>query len=626
MILKKIHFKSFRNFENNEISFKHNLICIVGANDSGKTNLLLGIDALCNPEFFSSEDVCYYSNAYDYENSPTITYNVNISRLLRDNIISPKEVIFQIHNKEIKIMNDIYETLYEINVRNDSDYRMALRKEEFFDKYNIKTSIPSGSTILIQGVHPKDLESIIDYFKTRHRFKVKTSEKSYIINDKIINNLKNLIKIKFWRFKEEEFNIFKPISYKIFEKKPQKYPFICDLFRKAGVNIKEFFKADDHKKRNLLDDVNKFISNLIQERWTQQDLEFRFEFTTNKNIKFDLFDNGKIIDLNYRGDGFKWFFKFLMTFNEQFGDTIKNQIILLDEPGDYLHPGAQKLLLEQLEDLAKYNQIIYTTHSPFMINQMFPERIIHFKKKKGVTEIKRPWKEGVFDDLLLSSTLGYDLTGLFNWGEFNVFIEGITDKIILEKVILVKIKKDNEIILNLNRFSLLPIGGVDYLENFIRVAQKTGAKYLAFLDNDKAAKDKTGRYHNRPKDHLDTIDHIVFLDDEKSLEDYIPVVILNKAFENLKTKELSYSSFIDQDDKFIDELRKPQIEAIVEKINNNIGNTDMEEIEKITKNTFKLHLILEVKELINEENIDDFNSLIERIQSIMHKAEKLNYI
>ena len=54
---------------------------------------------------------------------------------------------------------------------------------------------------------------------------------------------------------------------------------------------------------------------------------------------------------------------------------IENYIILIDEPGVYLHVNAQKEVLTLFEDLAaKNNQIIYTTHSPFMIYENKPYR------------------------------------------------------------------------------------------------------------------------------------------------------------------------------------------------------------------------------------------------------------
>ena len=66
--------------------------------------------------------------------------------------------------------------------------------------------------------------------------------------------------------------------------------------------------------------------------------------------------------------GFIWFFSFLMTQKHFYADN-NDVILLLDEPGLSLHAKAQKDLLRFFEDeLAPRHQVIYTTHSPFMID------------------------------------------------------------------------------------------------------------------------------------------------------------------------------------------------------------------------------------------------------------------
>lgn len=46
----------------------------------------------------------------------------------------------------------------------------------------------------------------------------------------------------------------------------------------------------------------------------------------------------------------------------------KNAVLLLDEAGLTLHPLAQKDLVRFFESLSENNQIINTTHSPFIID------------------------------------------------------------------------------------------------------------------------------------------------------------------------------------------------------------------------------------------------------------------
>ncbi|KKL79344.1 hypothetical protein LCGC14_2015760, partial [marine sediment metagenome] len=334
-------------------------------------------------------------------------------------------------------------------------------------------------------------------------------------------------------------------------------------------------------------------------------------------------ENGQNVEPGKRSEGFKWYLSFLLDFNAQFGSEITNCLILLDEPGIHLHPGAQKLLLKQIEKLAQDNQIIYTTHLPFMINRMFPNRIIYLSKKDGITKMNQPIKFGVFDDDLLSSTLGFDFNSLSRWGDINLFIEGITDELLLKKIILTKAEKDNEIILDLNEISLNPINGVNNLENFIRVSQVTNSKFLVLLDNDDTAREAIAKYKKRPKSHPKTIDHILLLDQDKEIEDYIPIQILNESLGDLRnSNQIQYAEYID-DTQFEGNNIGEQIKEIVVNINKDFEEKNSEFFEKIEKGDFKLDLALRVVERINNSNISEFESLIQKIRDVTDLANRL---
>ncbi|MHB1128120.1 MAG: ATP-dependent nuclease [Bacillota bacterium] len=76
---------------------------------------------------------------------------------------------------------------------------------------------------------------------------------------------------------------------------------------------------------------------------------------------------GVKIELEGRSKGFQWFFSFYLVFLVESLEGHKDAILLLDEPGLHLHPTAQQELLTFFEKLSEANQIIYSTHSPFLI-------------------------------------------------------------------------------------------------------------------------------------------------------------------------------------------------------------------------------------------------------------------
>ena len=73
------------------------------------------------------------------------------------------------------------------------------------------------------------------------------------------------------------------------------------------------------------------------------------------------------VNLDKRSRGFRWFFSFYITFAaDTQGGACCGAVLLLDEPGLHLHQKSQEDLLRHLQNDYP-NQIIYTTHSPFML-------------------------------------------------------------------------------------------------------------------------------------------------------------------------------------------------------------------------------------------------------------------
>lgn len=78
---------------------------------------------------------------------------------------------------------------------------------------------------------------------------------------------------------------------------------------------------------------------------------------------------GVEVELDQRSEGFQWMTSFFIVFSSQANADFKNCILLLDEPATSLHALKQKEFIKTINRLAKDNQILFTTHSPFMISQ-----------------------------------------------------------------------------------------------------------------------------------------------------------------------------------------------------------------------------------------------------------------
>lgn len=134
--------------------------------------------------------------------------------------------------------------------------------------------------------------------------------------------------------------------------------------------------SDREQRQYDLDDASTRLTRAVSDRWKQRRYEIQFRADGQMFYTFVKDELGScLVQLEERSKGFQWFFSFdLMLMHESEGN-LKNCVILLDEPGLHLHPNAQADLLKRMEECAKENTLIYTTHLPFLIDVEKPERI-----------------------------------------------------------------------------------------------------------------------------------------------------------------------------------------------------------------------------------------------------------
>jgi len=124
--------------------------------------------------------------------------------------------------------------------------------------------------------------------------------------------------------------------------------------------------------------------------------------------------------LNRRAEGFKWTFSFIVNFAaETQRAELKEAILLLDEPARNLHPTQQAGISDLLKNLAGSNQVLYATHSPFMIFDYTPGNllVVELDRKKHLSRIFYDyWKA---DDATLTPIL---------YGLSKGLVDSITDR------------------------------------------------------------------------------------------------------------------------------------------------------------------------------------------------------
>ena len=128
--------------------------------------------------------------------------------------------------------------------------------------------------------------------------------------------------------------------------------------------------AEQKRTRSiLLQSAGATLTTKFRDWWKQGDYRFRFEADGN-HFRIWVADDRRPteVELENRSTGLQWFLSFYLVFLVESRGDHNKAVLLLDEPGVSLHPLAQRDLSAFFESLSAKNQIIYTSHSPFLVD------------------------------------------------------------------------------------------------------------------------------------------------------------------------------------------------------------------------------------------------------------------
>lgn len=303
-------------------------------------------------------------------------------------------------------------------------------------------------------------------------------------------------------------------------------------------------KNDQETRGQLANRAGAVVTTAIRKRWKDRELKVRFNLDAQH---FDtlISDPNNVYDvevnLDERSRGFQWFFAFYIVFaaDTEDGDA-EGAILLLDEPGLYLHARSQGDLLRHLEkDFS--NQIVYTTHSPFMVptHQLDWVRTVNITEEIGTTVSNDP--SGDARTLFpLQAALGYDLAQSLFVGPNNLVVEGVTDFWILSAVSS-RLSEQGKFGLD-ERLTVTPAGGAQKVHYMVALLTSEQLKVLVLLDEEKDAK---ATRDDLVKGKLIRSDSVVFVSEafetapaEADIEDLLDPAVYDRLVREAYAKEL----------------------------------------------------------------------------------------
>ncbi|MBY0313676.1 MAG: ATP-binding protein, partial [Phycisphaerales bacterium] len=310
------------------------------------------------------------------------------------------------------------------------------------------------------------------------------------------------------------------------------------LLDMIGMSVDQFAAIRDFENLSArLEAASNTLTRQLVKYWSQNEyLKMNFRFDAAREGDAAPFNTGWILrtrientrhgattGFDQRSSGFVWFFSFLVWFNQLKKNVSDNLVILLDEPGLALHASAQADLLRYIEErLAPSYQVVYTTHSPFMLD---PSNLLRARTVEDVyrevgddegpdTDPHRGTK--VSDQVLraeratlfpLRACLGYEITQSLFVGKHNLLVEGPSDLLYIDWFRR-KLAAAKRTTLD-PRWTIVPCGGVSKVSAFMSLFGGNDlhcAVLCDFADGGKKEVEKLRSSDLMRADHILTVD------------------------------------------------------------------------------------------------------------------------
>ena len=393
---------------------------------------------------------------------------------------------------------------------------------------------------------------------------------------------------------------------------------LANLVALCGLDVERVKDADAYAMLSALGEASTTITGLVNDSWTQERVNIKIGIVRDE-IVVSISDDTvkKEHPPSIRSQGFQWFLSFYINFTAGSRGEFKNTVILLDDPGVYLHPSGQKDLLATLETISESNQVILSTHSPFMIDRDNLERIRIVSKKPGTgTLIDEKYYVSDFDALQpIRAAIGMTIGDALFATNKTLLVEGYSDALILDAMSACCSEQEGASI-DTSEISVLPVNGADKMPYFATLLLKENLGFLILLDFDKEGR-KTSKLlrdvFNIDEARILMLDAISGTEKDAELEDLISIGFylkaLNFAYADVFKQKLGNKTITKAD------LDKPSFAGIKRFFRKKkIGRSRRVDKVKVAK---KVCDLLAEGNAPTKQSISDFSKLFDMINQVL---------
>lgn len=589
MKLKSVEIYDFKSIVHEKLDVNSNQLCFVGKNESGKSSII---------------------SAISYLNIIETKLNVSLLNKTSPNYPSSLPVIIGTFNFDENEYLEFYEQL--------ANY---LPK-----KYLSQIKSQSSNCLLQIKRWGNGLSNISISIMEKGEFAFKISDKIENLA-KFYDSFFNDFYPNIEYFENEEL-LIEPSTVEELLGNSKKFQTFRKLIKIGGCQDFNILNSSDISfVSTYLSDIDIELNNIFKKHY-KQDESIKISIVTAKSDKLNLIirdSSKKSFSINERSPGFQYYFSFLVNklFTKQINGN-KNSVILLDEPGQSLHPKGAKDLLKSFDDISQNSQILYTTHNPFLaVRNCIDSLVFVNKSAKSGTKINR--KPFLNKYQILRKELGIVLNDSFLIGDINLVVEGNTEKLAFHR--LFQYEKYRE----LEWMNIYNADGVTNIPQAINYLGKNNLKLsgIAILDSDKEAEDikkKKPYKKNIAESDWEEIEiNSIFTDKKiRTFEDLFPqnlyVDAFNKYCHSLESLEVFESNY--KDFELTKEIDTPIVDSLSEHFKTLLPKDSKATVTKQDVIRHLLDIVDEMSEKDQMKALSNAFKLCDEIKNAFNKIEK----
>lgn len=292
-----------------------------------------------------------------------------------------------------------------------------------------------------------------------------------------------------------------------------------------------------------MDSAGARLTKQFREWWSQGNYIFNFNADGHY---FRIFvsddERPEKIELESRSKGLQWFFSFFLVFLAESKDAHKNCVLLLDEPGLSLHPNAQINLIRFFNQLSENNQLIYTTHLPFLVDHDNLDKVKAVYTENGLTKISNDLSKADKEKKAIqpvNAAIGITASQSLLVGCDIVIVEGVSDQFYLTMIKNHLVSKGK--LTPKKEMVFIPVKGVKGVKLVVSIVQGSQSE-LPFVLFDSDTTGKQAQTSLKKGFYSDDKDKVLEVDtycgkSGAEIEDLIPPSLLIDSFDRVFRSE-----------------------------------------------------------------------------------------